>query len=278
VPVTQKRVEAGKAPNVELVRTNTAVATARIQLEQAKRELQTARLNLAAQWGEKKAIFPSVMGNLEQVRELPPLESLNAKLNGNPNLARWTTERQKRQATLNLVRAEAKPDLTLQAGPRVIGTNPGDVTFVAGFSIPLPLWNRNEGKIAEAEANVAKVADERSAAETRAHADLNEAYQTLARAAEEVRILRETVLPGAKSAVDQITEGYSAGRFSQLDVLDAQRSYNETRTQYVRALAAYHKAQAQIDALTAGPVELPSPSEPISKTYRNRNKKVFRNE
>ena len=53
------------------------------------------------------------MGNLEQVRELPPLESLNAKLNGNPNLARWTTERQKRQATLNLVRAEAKPDLTL---------------------------------------------------------------------------------------------------------------------------------------------------------------------
>ena len=278
VPVTQKRVEAGKASEVELVRTDNAVATARIELEQVKRELQTARLNLAAQWGEKKAIFPTVMGNLEQVRQLPPLESLNAKLHGNPNLARWTTERQKRQATLNLVRAEAKPDLTLQTGPRVIASNPIDVTFVAGFSIPLPLWNRNQGRIAEAEANVAKVADERAAAETRAYADLNEAYQTLARAAEEVRILRETALPGAKSAVDQITEGYSAGRFSQLDVLDAQTSYNETRTQYVRALAAYHKAQAQIDALTAGPVELPSPSEPISKIYRNRNKKVFRNE
>jgi cobalt-zinc-cadmium efflux system outer membrane protein len=90
--------------------------------------------------------------------------------------------------------------------------------------------------------------------------------------------LQETVLPGAKSAVDQITEGYSAGRFSQLDVLDAQRSYNETRIQYVRALAAYHKAQAQIDALTAGPVELPGPSAPISKTYGNRNKKFSRNE
>jgi cobalt-zinc-cadmium efflux system outer membrane protein len=278
VPATQKRVEAGKASEVEQVRTNTTVATARIELEKAKRELQTARLNLAAQWREKKAIFQSVMGNLEQVRELPSLESLNEKLQGNPNLARWTTERQKRQATLNLVRAEANPDLTLQAGPRVIASNPIDVTFVAGFSIPLPLWNRNQGRIAEAEADVAKVADERAAAEARAHADLNEAYQTLASAAEEVRILRETVLPGSKSAVDQITEGYSAGRFSQLDVLDAQRSYNETRTQYVRALADYHKAQAQIDALTAGPVELPSPSEPISKTYGKRNKKVFRNE
>jgi hypothetical protein len=76
----------------------------------------------------------------------------------------------------------------------------------------------------------------------------------------------------------KIRRCYSAGRFSQLDVLDAQRSYNETRTRYVKALAAYHKAQAQIDALTAVPVELPSPNEPISKTYGNRHKKVFRNE
>src|SRR5262249_10207874 len=75
-----------------------------------------------------------------------------------------------------------------------------------------------------------------------------------------------------------IREGYSAGRFGQLDVLDAQRSYNETRTQYVKALADYHKAQAQIDALTAVPVELPSPTEPVSKTYGNRNKKAPRNE
>jgi len=278
VPLTQKRLEAGKASEVELLRSNTAVATARIELEQSKRELQTARLNLAAQWGEKKAVFPTVMGNLEQVSERPPLESLNAKLHGSANLARWTTEREKREATLNLVRAEANPDLTFEAGPRVIASNPVDATFVAGFSVPLPLWNRNQGKIAEAEANVAKVADERAAAEARAYADLNEAYQTLARAAEEVRVLRESVLPGAKSAVGQITEGYSAGRFSQLDVLDTQRSYNETRTQYVKALAAYHKAQAQIDALTAVPIELPSPNEPISKTYGNRKKKVFRNE
>ena len=278
VPAIQKRLEAGKASDVEMVRTNTAVASARIELEQAKRELQTARLKLAAQWGEKKAVFPAAVGNLEQVSKLPPLESLNAKLHGSPNLARWATEREKREATLNVVRAEAKPDLTLEAGPRVIQSHPVDVTFVAGFSIPLPLWNRNQGRIAEAEANVAKVADERAAAETRAYADLNEAYQTLARAAEEVRILRESVLPGAKSALGQITEGYSAGRFGQLDVLDAQRSFNETRTQYVKALADYHKAQAQIDALTAVPVELPIPTEPVSKTYGNRNKKAPRNE
>jgi outer membrane protein, heavy metal efflux system len=279
VPVTQKRVEAGKASDVELVRTNTAVATARIRLTEARRDLETARVNLAAQWGVKKAMFPSVTGNLDQLRPIPSLESLKAKLQKNPDLARWTTERQKREATLNLARAEAKPDVTLRAGPRLLGASHADLTLVAGFSIPLPLWNRNQGKIAEAEANVAKAADERAAAEAKAYAELNEAYQTLARAAEEVRISRETVLPGAKSAVDQITEGYAAGRFSQLDVLDAQRTYNESQTGYVKALSDFQKAQVQIDALTARPAQRSKLGDSMSRSHQgNRSNKVSRDE
>ena len=279
IPVTQSRVEAGKASDVELVRTNTAVATARIRLTDAKRDLETARVNLAAQWGAKRATFPNVTGNLDQLRPIPSLESLKTKLEKNPDLARWTTERQKREATLSLARAEAKPDLTLRAGPRLLGASHADLTLVAGFSIALPLWNRNQGKIAEAEADVAKTADERAAAEARAYADLHEAYQTLARTAEDIQVLRGTVLPGAKTAVDQISQGYAAGRFSQLDVLDAQRTYNETQTEYVRALSDFQKAQAQIDALTAGPLQVLIPRESTSKSYqRNRNNNVSRNE
>ena len=87
------------------------------------------------------------------------------------------TERQKREATLNVARAEAKPDLTLNAGPRLLGASHADTSLVAGFSIPLPLLNRNQGKIAEAEAKVAKTSDEQVAAEAGAYAELNEAYQ-----------------------------------------------------------------------------------------------------
>jgi cobalt-zinc-cadmium efflux system outer membrane protein len=279
VPVTHKRIEAGKASDVELLRTNTAVATARIRLTEVRRDLETARVNLAAQWGAKKATFPSVTGNLDQLRPIPSLQSLKAKLQQNPDLTRWTTERQKREATLNLARAEAKPDVTLRAGPRLLGASHADLTLVAGFSIPLPLWNRNQGKIAEAEANVAKAADERAVDEVRTYAELNEGYQTLAGAAEEVQILRETVLPGAKSAVDQITDGYAAGRFSQLDVLDALRTYNESQTQYVKALSDFQKAQAQIDALTAAPVQLSRLGESISKSHQgNRCNQVSRDE
>ena len=266
IPITEKRLEAGKASNVELIRANTEVATARIELTEATHDLETARVNLAAQWGAKKATFPSVSGNLEELRPIPSLESLKTKLQANPELAKWTTERQRREATLSVARAEGHPDLTVNAGPRLLGASHADMSLVAGFSIPLPLWNRNQGKIAEAEANVAKTSDERAAAEAGVYAELNEAYQTLQRATEEVRMLRDTVLPGAKSVVDQTTEGYATGRFSQLDVLDAQKSYIETRTQYVRALSDFQKAAAQIDALTAVPVELPSKG-PLSTTY-----------
>ena len=270
IPATQKRLEAGKAASVELIRAKTEVATARIELTEATHELEAARVNLAAQWGAKKATFPSVSGNLEQLRQIPSLESLKAKLQANPELAKWTTERERREASLNSARAEAQPDLTVNAGPRLLGASHADMSVVAGFSIPLPLWNRNQGKIAEAEANVAKTSDEQAAAEADANAELNEAYQNLQRAAEEVRMLRDTVLPGAKSVVDQTTDGYATGRFSQLDVLDAQRSYIESRTQYVRALSDFQKAAAQIDALTAGP-ELPSHG-PVSTTYPGRGK------
>ena len=271
VPVTQKRVEAGKASSVELIRAKTEAATAGIELREARHDLEAARVNLAAQWGAKKATFASVAGDLEQLRPIPSLESLNAKLQSNPELAKWTTELQKREAALSSARAEGHPDLTVNAGPRLLGASHADMSVVAGFSIPLPLWNRNQGKIAEAEANVAKTNDEQAAAEAAAFAELNEAYQTLQRAAEEVRSLRDTVLPGAKSVVDQTTEGYATGRFSQLDVLDAQKSYIETRGQYVRALSDFHKAAAQIDALTAGPAELLS-NGPVSTTYPGKGK------
>ena len=271
VPLTQKRVEVGKASSVELIRANTEAASARIELTEAKHDLEAARVNLAALWGAKKATFPSVVGDLEQLRPIPSLESLKAKLQSNPELAKWTTERQKREAALSSARAEGHPDLTVNAGPRLLGASHADMSVVAGFSIPLPLWNRNQGKIAEAEANVAKTNDEQAAAQATAYAELNEAYQNLQRAAEEVGILRDTVLPGAKSVVDQTTEGYATGRFSQLDVLDAQRSYIETRTQYVRALSDFQKAAAQIDALTAGPVELPF-NGTVSTKYPGRGK------
>jgi cobalt-zinc-cadmium efflux system outer membrane protein len=256
VALTDQRVNVGKASVVESIRTNVAVSSARIEVEQARRAITAARGNLAAQWGARQADFGAVKGDLENHPEGPDLTSLRQRLLGNPNLARWTAEREKREAILARQQTLARPDITLLAGPRTFGREP-DATFVAGFSIPLPFNNRNQGNIAEARANLAKLNEEKRAAESRAFAALNEAYQKLMAVSEEIRILESSVIPGAQDAEKQLNEGYMAGKFTLLEVLDARRTLNAARVQQVRAHADFQKARAEIDALTARPTELP---------------------
>ncbi len=256
VAITDKRVIIGKASAVESIRAKVAVSSAKIDIEQARRDLAIARGNLAAQWGAKRPDFAGVRGNLDQHQPGPSLETLRQRLIGNPILAQWTAEREKREARLAKEETLARPNITLKGGPRMEGRG-DNATFVLGFSLPLPLRNRNEGNIAEARANLAKLNEEKRAAEARAFAALNEAYQRLKGAEREIDILEESVIPGAQEAEKQLNEGYAAGRFTYFETLDARRTLNAARAQQVRALADFQKARAELDALTARPAELP---------------------
>jgi outer membrane protein, heavy metal efflux system len=249
LPDIRKRIEAGKASAIEQTRIDVAVASARIELDQTKRALLAARQHLAAQWGSAQSDFNRAVGDLEAIRSLPNLEKLSFNLSFNPEIARWEPEREKREATLRLQQAEAVPNLTLSAGPRYI-VDTGEWTQVVGFTLPLPFWNRNQGAILDAQNQLAKVEDEKRSAVARLSTELSDAYQTVARASNEIHILKESVLPGAEKTVGAIQEGYNAGRFSYLDINEARRTLTAARLQYVQALSDYHKAIADIEALT----------------------------
>ena len=252
IPDIRKRIEAGKASAVEQTRIDVAVASARIEFDQAKRALVTARQHLAAQWGSAKPDFSGAVGDLEQVPYLPSLENLSLDLAQNPELVRWEPETAKRQATLRLQQADAIPNLTLAAGPRYI-VETGEWTQVVGFTLPLPFWNRNQGAILEARHQLAKTEDEKRSAVTRLSTELSDAYQTVARTANEIRVLKESVLPGAEKTVEAVQQGYEAGRFSYLDINEARRTLTASRLQYLQALSDCHKAIADIEALTNRP-------------------------
>jgi cobalt-zinc-cadmium efflux system outer membrane protein len=258
VKMADQRAIIGKGSAVEAVRAKVAVSSARIEIEQARRDLAIARGNLAGQWGAKKADFLEVRGELDRHQSGPSIQTLRERLLGNPSLARWTAERERREMTLAKQQTLARPDLTLLAGPRTFGREP-DTTFVLGFSLPLPFSDRNQGNIAEARANLAKLDEEKRAAEARAFAALNEAYQKLTGALREIEILEVSVIPGAQDAEKQLTEGYAMGRFTYFETLDARRTLNAARVQQLRAHADFQKARAELDALTARAAELPRP-------------------
>jgi len=126
---------------------------------------------------------------------------------------------------------------------------PGDYALTVGFSVPLPVFDRNQGRIQEAEHRLSKAEQELRNTEVRITTALNTAYQALDAAHSEIMALRQEILPGARSAYDAAREGYRLGKFGFLDVLDAQRTLFGSKNQYLAALANYHKSVADVERL-----------------------------
>ncbi len=250
LPESQKRVEAGKASPAESIRGEIAVSSAQIELEQAERDLAAARELLVSFWGARVPQFASVSGDLDHTEpEAPSAPLLTGRLIANPQLARYETEIEQRQAQILLEHAQAAPDLTLAAGYRHFAETK-DSAAVIGFSIPLPLFNRNQGAIREAQVQLEKTHELQAAATTRLDAELGQAYQTLLAAQREIATLQGKILPFAQEAYDTIHEGYGAGRFSFLELLEARSTLTSSRIQLLNAKRTYHRAVAEIEGVT----------------------------
>ncbi|MBS3953138.1 MAG: TolC family protein [Methylomicrobium sp.] len=245
---TSARVQAGKVSPVEETKAKIARASVRIELMRARKELEAARKRLAAGWGSTAPRFAAVTGNLESFQAPPSLEALQQRLSNNPDLERWATEITQRQALIALEKSKAVPDVTATVGASKY-LMPNDYALVVGFSVPLPVFNRNQGGIQEAEHRLTKAEEELRSAEVRIATALNTAYQKLEAAHAEVVALRQDILPGAQSAYDAAREGYRFGKFGFLDVLDAQRTLFGAKNQYLLALADYHKSMVEVERL-----------------------------
>jgi len=230
-------------------------------MDRSRRALLSAKLSLASVWGSSSPAFESVEGELQTLSPIPALADLEERIRSNPDIERWAAEMAQRSATLDLERANAIPDVTVSGGYRRFSET-NDHAMVLGFSIPIPIFNRNQGAISEAESGLRKAEAEQRAAETRIRIALAKAYQNLSAAHAEATALRDEVLPGAESAFEAINEGYRQGKFGYLEVLDAQRTLFDARGQYLEALVASHSAVADVESLIGAPLfDIPEPEK-----------------
>lgn len=249
VEIVSNRVKAGKVSPVENSKTGIALSLARIEVERANRELEASRVRLVGTWGGAKPLFKSAEGDIETIAPIPSLDRLTLYLSQNPELARWSTEISQRRAMIALEEAKAIPNITVSGGYQTAGTVSNSPAFVAGVSIPLPIFDRNQGKILEARHRLAKGEEEKKAAETRVNNLLSQTYRALSTAHAEATALKSNILPRTQSTFDAVNEGYRLGKFALLDVLDAQRTLFDTRVRYLYSITAYHKAVADIEQL-----------------------------
>lgn len=243
-----ERVKAGKVSPLEETKASVELTNARIAREKAQRALDAARKRLSNLWGQTAVTFARADGSLDEIAPIPALDRIERLIAQNPDVARWVKEMEQRSAALELEKAKAIPDVTVSAGWQRFNEN-GENAAIIGISIPLPLFDRNQGAILEAKRKRAKARQESRAAELKAHTGLADSYQSLASSFMSATELRDQVLPAAQLAFSTAQEGYREGKFAFLEVLDAERTLFETRGKYIEALAGFHKARAEVERL-----------------------------
>jgi outer membrane protein, heavy metal efflux system len=169
-----------------------------------------------------------------------------------PDIRAAEAAREKARADVNLARANAWWDITPQIEYQRIGP---DNTIGFGISLPIRIFDRNQGEIARTRADVLRANATREAVAIQALADVDAALSTLRSEAEKVKVLTDTYLPKALQTRDTVEYAYRRGGISLLDFLDAQRSYRETALEYLRALGNHRIAVYQLEAAVGSPIE-----------------------
>ena len=243
-----KRVAAGKVSPVEESKARVAEAGVRVELAQAASEQRNALSRLFALLGRIDAPYTVLEGKAENLPSVPSLADLQPLISSAPGVVLARIEVDRRKALTALEQSKRVPDVTVSVGMQRSNETQRNV-LLFGVSVPLPVFDRNQGNLLEALKLEDKARDELQAASVRLHSEVAQGQERLSTIIAEVQSLKQDVLPGAKSAYDAATIGFENGKFNFLEVLDAQRTYFTAKSQYLKALGEAHRAAADIDRL-----------------------------
>ena len=215
---------------------------------QAQSELLLARGRLAALCGQALQAVTQADGDAATLPEPPTEQRLAEWMADAPavRLARLDIARQ--QALTDGERAKRVPDVTFTVGAKRDAER-GRTQAVIGFSVPLPVNDRNQGGLLEALRREEQAREALTSATLKLQVDVAQAAARLALARDQAQLLRDDALPTAQTAYEAALKGYELGKFAFLDVLDAQRTLFQLRRQLLQSGAEAHRAAADLDRL-----------------------------
>jgi len=240
---TARRVSRARDPLFAGERARTAVAQARIALDQAQEAGRNARTSLA-----------SYVGLADVQAELAGFERLTAEpapaAGAVADIALLQAERDAAQARIRVAQSRFVQDPTVRAGVRHFRDG-GDIAFVVGGSISIGRDDANRGNLERARAERTAADAELVAARAERERELARLVARRSAAASEVARIDAEVLPSARRAVSLVRDGFNRGgeAFTYLEVAEAQRAVTEARARRVELLKSFHLDGAQLDRL-----------------------------
>jgi outer membrane protein, heavy metal efflux system len=235
VTTTKARLDAGDALREDLARVEMEQAGAKVELRRAEAMREQGMFALTAAIGDPALSVKSLDGTLDTTFEIPTMESLVTSLASNPAVAMADADIRANNARVNLAKAQRVPDVKVELLYRRLQAEKENA-FDVGLSIPLPLFDRNQGRIREARAEVA-------AAEARSRSTQNDltfrmrdAHAQLTAALANSRALKDEVLPRADAVLKSAEARYTAGDTSLNEVLPARRDWAAVQLTYLESL------------------------------------------
>lgn len=255
VTVANARLEAGDAIPAEVAQAEIEHHRAQVDLQDAQSKQQQAKEALAVAVGAPTLQVGMLEGTFEPVPEVPTLEALMARLDTSPFAAAANAAVAAQQARVDLVHARRIPDLTLDLAYRRIGDI--ENTMDIGVRMPLALFDRQQGALNEAQSALVEAEALAQAREHELQLDLRAAYRTLTRALDQVRRLRQDILPRAERVLNITETRYTTGDVSLSELLPVRRDWTRLRLDYLGALHDMQQAWAALSSYMQGPVSTP---------------------
>jgi len=229
---------------------------ARVEANSARILLQNARNQHSAAWRRLSIVvgYPGMPakplgGNVEEGwPEIQFEAALQQLLANSPELAANQANVERARATLARARVEPIPNIDMQLVGQHDNATGSNIAGVQ-FGIPIPVYNRNQGGIQRAEAELTAADAELRRTAFGLQQRLAETYQRYASARQQVELYRRDILPDARASLEIANKGYRQGEFNYLALLTAQRTYFQTNLSFLESLRQLRESSVIIEGL-----------------------------
>lgn len=243
-----RQVKEGKSSEAESLRAKAALSRSTIALASIQQNLLSERLLLARFWGQSLADFGELQADLYRFGAVTSLSDLQHKLANNPDLDLLAQDIRVREASLKLARSQGNSNLEWSAGVRNF-QNTNDSALVVGLSVPLGTKSRASGAITTATAELGEAHWQESATRVQLESHLSRLAGARTQALAEISSLRDQVIPQLRQAMRLTAEAFNRGRYSYLELNQAQRELIDAQLALIGAAAQAQTLNTEIDRL-----------------------------
>ncbi len=247
IRISKIRYDSGAMAKVDMQRIELQRAQYESDLQTAEVNLRTAKIDLLQVLNDKTPLEQfDIDGQFDYQESISPLPELHqVALDNRPDLREAQQSVDEARINHKLAIANGTADPTVSAD---VGRQP-PLVFYAGISVSVPLriFDKNQGEKAKTEIDIRRNEDLLNATQTSVFHDVDSAYATVESTLKLLQPYRATYLKEAEDVRSTVSFSYEHGAASLLDFLDAQRDYRSVRLSYVNLVGAYLSAANQLN-------------------------------